>query len=70
MMVEQFRRGDKSGLGFVPKSDSSHIYGKIGEMSGVKSGEKPESSKATPATKATNLKDGVFQEQLKAPPKK
>ena len=70
MMVEQFRRGDKSGLGFVPKSDSSHIYGKIGEMSGVKPCEKLETSKATPAIKATNLKDGVFQEQPKAPPKK
>ena len=75
MMMSQFRRRTgASGVGFALGGKGENIYGKVGECS-LNPSEKPSSTtkliKITPPkpTEPT-IKDGVFEEPLKAPPQK
>ena len=68
-MIVQFKRGNGFGVGYAyTSSDFDTLYGKIGETSGVRPEEKPESS-SPQTTNSQNPKDGVYTEPPKAPPK-
>jgi hypothetical protein len=74
MMMSQFRRGTgTSGVDFALGGKGEHVYGKVGEFSGLSLSEKPPTTpkliKITPSkpTKPT-VKDGVFEEPPRAPP--
>jgi hypothetical protein len=76
MMMSQFRRGTGAlGVGFALGGKGEHVYGKVGEFSGLSPSEKssttPKLIKITPPrpTEPT-VKDRVFEEPLKAPPQK
>jgi hypothetical protein len=76
MMMSQFRRGtDALGVGFALGGKGESVYGKVDEFSGLNPSEKPSTTpklfKITPP-KPTEpvVKDGVFEEPLKAPPQK
>lgn len=75
MMVQQFKHGvGGSDVGFAIEGvGGDKLYGKIGECSGLKSSEKPNSSTTPNLIKITplgplkpNTKDGVFVEPPKA----
>jgi hypothetical protein len=74
--MSQFRRGTRtSGVGFALGGKGEHVYGKVGEFSGLSPSEKPSTTpkliKINPPkpTKPT-VKDGVFEEPPRAPPQK
>jgi hypothetical protein len=76
MMMSQFRWGtDALGVGFTLGGKGESVYGKVDEFSGLNPSEKssttPKLFKITPP-KPTEpvVKDGVFEEPLKAPPQK
>jgi hypothetical protein len=74
MMISQFRRRTRtSGVGFALGGKGEHIYGKVGEFSGLSPSEKPPTTpkliKITPPKPIEpTIKDGVFEEPLRAPP--
>ena len=76
MMVSQFRRGtDSSGVGFAIGGKGEHVYGKVGEHSGLNPSEKPTNTPKLikippPESTKPMIKDGVFEEPPKAPPSK
>jgi hypothetical protein len=68
MMMIQFRQGTGTlGVGFALGRKGEHVYGKVGEFSGLSPSEKPSTTskliKITPPkpTEST-VKDGVFEE--------
>jgi hypothetical protein len=74
MMMSQFRwRTWTSGVGFALGGKGEHVYGKVGEFSGLRSSEKPSTTlkliKINPPkpTKPT-MKNEVFEEPLRALP--
>jgi hypothetical protein len=76
MMISQFRRGTgASGVGFALGGNGENIYGKVGECSGLRPSKKPSTTpkliKITPPKPTEPIvKDGVFEEPLKALPQK
>jgi hypothetical protein len=76
MMMSQFRRGTRtSGVGFALGGKGEHVYGKVGEFSGLSPSEKPLTTpkliKITPPKPIEpTIKDGVFEEPPRAPPQK
>jgi hypothetical protein len=73
MMVSRLVRGtSEPGLGFAAKDGSAACFGKVGEWSGWKPSEKPSSTpklmKITPPKPTTNVRDGVIEEPVRAPP--
>jgi hypothetical protein len=76
MMMSQFRRETSaSGVDFALGGKGENVYGKVSEFSGLNLSEKPFTTpkliKITPP-KPTEpvVKDGVFEEPPKAPPRK
>ena len=70
MMVQQFKRADGVGVGFAfTPADFDHPYGKIGEML-EPSMSAPSSSIAPLVPQPAPVKNGVFSEPPRAPPKK
>ena len=73
MMVNKFRRGTGGpGVGFALGGKGENIYGKVGGCSGLNPNEKPSTTpkliKITPPKPTKPIvKDGVFEEPLKAP---
>jgi ribosome-binding ATPase YchF (GTP1/OBG family) len=76
MMMSQFRRGTRtSGVGFALGGKGEHIYSKVGEFSGLSPSEKPSTNPKLikinpPKPNESTVKDGVFEEPLRAPPQK
>jgi hypothetical protein len=76
MMMRQFRRGTgTSGVGFALGGKGEHVYGKVGEFSGLSSSEKPFTTPKLikinpPKPTELTMKDGVFEEPPRAPPQK
>jgi hypothetical protein len=76
MMMSQFRRETRtSGVGFALGGKGEHVYGKIGEFSGLSLSEKPPTTlkliKITPPKPIEpTVKDRVFEEPPRAPPQK
>jgi hypothetical protein len=75
MMMSQFRpRTGTSGVGFALGGNDEHIYGKVGEFSGLSPSEKPLTTPKLikinpPKPTEPTLKDGVFEEPPRAPPR-
>jgi hypothetical protein len=75
MMMSQFRRRTGAfGVGFILGGKGESVYGKVGEFSGLNLSEKPSTTpklfKITPPKPTEPIvKDGVFEEPLKAQPK-
>ena len=68
MMMSQFRRGTRtSGVGFALGGKGEHVYGKVGEFSGLSPSEKPSKINPPKPTEPT-VKDGVLEEPPRAPP--
>jgi hypothetical protein len=76
MMMSQFRRGTRtSGVGFALGGMGKHVYGKVSEFSGLNPCEKPFTTPKLikinpPNPTEPTVKDGVFEEPLRAPPQK
>jgi hypothetical protein len=76
MMMSQFRRGTgTSRVGFALGGKGEYVYGKIGEFSGLNPSEKPSTTPKLfkinpPKPTEPTVKDGVFEEPLRAPPQK
>ena len=76
MMMSQFRRRTgTSGVGFAIGGKGENHYGQVGEISGLNPSEKPSTTpkliKFTPLEPSKlTVKDGVFEEPLKASPQK
>jgi hypothetical protein len=76
MMMSQFRRGTgTSGVDFALGGKGEHVYGKVGEFSGLSPSEKPSTTLKlikinTPKPTELTVKDGVFEEPIRAPPQK
>jgi hypothetical protein len=74
MMMSQFRRGtETSGVGFALGGKGEHVYGKVGEFSGLSPSEKssttPKLIKINPPKPTEHtVKDGVFEKLPRAPP--
>jgi hypothetical protein len=74
MMMSQFRRGTRtSGVGFAFGGKGEHVYGKVGEFSGLNPSEKPSTAPKLikinpPQPTEPTMKDGVFEEPPRAPP--
>jgi hypothetical protein len=74
MMMCQFRRGaGTSGVGFALGGKGKHVYGKVGEFSGLSLSEKPSTTPKLikinpPKPTEPTVKDGVFEEPPRAPP--
>jgi hypothetical protein len=74
MMMSQFRRGtETSGIGFTLGGKGEHVYGKVGEFSGLRPSEKPSTTPKLikinpPKPTEPIVKDGVFEEPPRAPP--
>jgi len=74
MMMSQFRRGTgTSGVGFALGGKGEHVYGKVGEFSGLSPGEKPSTNPKLikinpPKPTEPTVKDGVLEEPPRAPP--
>ena len=73
MMMSQFRwETGASGVGFAVGGKGENIYGKVGQCSGLNPSKKPSTTpkliKITPPKPTKPIvKDGVFEEPLKAP---
>jgi hypothetical protein len=76
MMMSQFRQGTRtSGVGFALSGKGEHVYGKVGEFSGLSPSEKPSTTLKLikinpPKSTEPTVKDGVFQEPTRAPPQR
>jgi hypothetical protein len=76
MMMSQFRRETgTSGVGFALGGKGEYVYGKVGEFSGLSPSEKPSTTSKLikinpPKPTEPTMKDRVFEEPPKAPPKK
>jgi hypothetical protein len=74
MMMSQFKWGTgASGVAFALGGKGENIYGKVDEFSDLNQSEKPFTTpkliKITPPKPTEPIvKDGVFEEPLKAPP--
>jgi hypothetical protein len=74
MMMSQFRRRTgTSGIGFALGGKDEHVYGKVGEFSGLNPSEKPSTTSKLikinpPKPIEPTVKDGVFEEPPRAPP--
>jgi hypothetical protein len=73
MMMSQFRWGTgTSGVGFALGGKGEYVYGKVGEFSGLSLSEKPSTTPKLikinpPKPTEPTVKDGVFEESLRAP---
>jgi hypothetical protein len=76
MMMSQFRRGTRTlGVGFALGGKGEHVYGKVGEFSGLSPSEKPSTTPKLikinpPKPTEPTVKDEVFEEPPRAPPQK
>jgi hypothetical protein len=76
MMISQFRQGTgTSGVGFALGGKGEHIYGKVGEFSGLSPSEKPPTTPklikiTSPKPTEPTVKDRVFKEPPRASPQK
>jgi hypothetical protein len=76
MMMSQFKRGTgTSGVGFALGGKGEYVYGKVCEFSSLSPSEKPSTTSKLikinpPKPTEPTMKDGVFEEPPKAPPKK
>jgi hypothetical protein len=74
MMMSQFMRGTGTlGVGFALGGKGEHVYGKVGEFSGLSRSEKPSTTLKlikinSPKPTEPTMKDGVFEEPTRAPP--
>jgi hypothetical protein len=62
-----------SGVGFAIGGKGEHVYGKVGEFSGLSPSEKPSTTPKLikinpPKPTEPTVKDGVFEEPPRAPP--
>jgi hypothetical protein len=74
MTMSQFRWGiGTSGVSFALGGKGEHVYGKVGEFSGLNPSEKPSTApkliKINPSNPTEpTVKDRVFEEPPRAPP--